>query len=410
MTMNRRLLIASIVGLFFAGLAILGKWEGIRAADLVLVGVLSALLGWVEVLLPRFGAVSLHFLGALLGVLLLPSGAAALLAAASLPPKRPLSFEREAFNRVQVGLSALGAGMVWEATGFYPLAAAVYLGVNLGAVALLARAMAKPWGAIWRNFRGYLLSFAGLFPFAYLMAQAYRTPLVGPWGGVDVLLFLLPALYAQALWRARTREEGLIRETVLALARQVEARDPYTAFHSERVAEIARDLAKRKDLPYEKVELIHSASLLHDIGKVGVPDQILLKEGPLTEEEWAWMRAHTVEGHRILLPLEPYLGRGVAAIARWHHERWDGLGYPDGLKGEEIPLPARIVAVADAYEAMTSDRPYRKGLAAHEAALRIARGAGSQFDPKAVRAFMELLEENPPWKDRDRFVRESMAS
>lgn len=404
LTMRQALVLVASGG-FLLGLWALGGWERTGALDVAFVLAISVLLGRVEVGLPRFGSVSIHFLGALFGALLLPPGVAALTAALSLSPRTPLSLEREAFNRGQVGLATLLAGAVWEATGLYVLAAAVYLLLNLGAVALMARAMGLPWEVVLKNFQGYLVSFVGLFPFAYLMAQAYRTPLVAPWGGVDVLLFLLPALYAQALWRARTREEELIRKTVLALAQQVEARDRYTAFHSQRVVEIARDLARRMGLPYEKVELIYLGGLLHDIGKVGVPDAVLLKEGALTEEEWGWMRAHAVEGHRILAPLEPYLGQGVASIARSHHERWDGLGYPDGLKGEEIPLLARIVAVADAYEAMTSDRPYRRALSPLEAAARIASGAGSQFDPQVARVMMDLLKEDPPWKERQVFIR-----
>lgn len=136
---------------------------------------------------------------------------------------------------------------------------------------------------------------------------------------------------------------------------------------------------------------VRRGALLHDIGKLAIPDSILLKPGKLTEEEWAIMRKHPEYAYQMLYPIA-YL-RPALDIPYWHHERWDGKGYPRGLKGEEIPLSARIFAVVDAWDAMRSDRPYRKALSVEEALAEIEKGAGTQFDPKVVAAFLSLIRE-----------------
>jgi len=176
-------------------------------------------------------------------------------------------------------------------------------------------------------------------------------------------------------------------DTLKALVSTIEARDSYTGRHSERVTRYALEIADRIGLGLEERDAIKYACYLHDIGKIGVRDIVLLKPGRLTPQEFRDIRQHPVIGDSILkslafLPLE-------RAIIRHHHERWDGSGYPDGLRGAEIPLLARVAAVADAYDALTSTRPYR-GRAEHEAAVReIRRWTGRQFDPDVVEAFLE---------------------
>ena len=178
-----------------------------------------------------------------------------------------------------------------------------------------------------------------------------------------------------------------------SLARAVDARDVYTGSHSQRVAELAARTARRLGLPEEEVELTRLAASLHDLGKLAIPEEILRKPGPLTEPERMVLERHPQIGFRMLESL------GVDPVADWvlhHHERWDGSGYPDGLPGERIPLGARIIFVADAYDAMTSERVYRRRVPAEQAIAELRRCAGSQFDPEIVDALaLELAEEAP---------------
>jgi putative nucleotidyltransferase with HDIG domain len=186
-------------------------------------------------------------------------------------------------------------------------------------------------------------------------------------------------------------EEAYI-QMVLALARAMDARDAYTGDHSERLAAWADSVARALGLPEDDVKDIRWAALLHDIGKIGAPDDILSKSGPLTDREWAVMRQHPLVGERILIPVERM--RGVAQIVRHHQEKWDGSGYPDGLHGEAIPLGARILAVADAYSAIIDERPYKRPIPPAEAEAELKRCAGTQFDPTIVEAFLRVLHRN----------------
>jgi len=200
----------------------------------------------------------------------------------------------------------------------------------------------------------------------------------------------------------RIRTEVLLRERALnkrldategvlyALARAVEARDRYTIHHAERVGRYAQEIGSLLD-PSEDSERLYDGGVLHDLGKIAIPDAVLLKPGPLTDDEFALMRTHATEGERICLSL-----RSVAQflpIIRHHHERVDGTGYPDHLHRLDIPLGARIVSVADAWDAMTSDRPYRAGRPYDEALQILRDGAGSQWDPEVVATFTHLLDE-----------------
>jgi diguanylate cyclase (GGDEF)-like protein len=180
--------------------------------------------------------------------------------------------------------------------------------------------------------------------------------------------------------------------TIQALAAAVDAKDPYTQGHSQRVAKMASALARKIGLPTEEVEMIYITGTLHDVGKIGVPDAVLQKPDRLTPDERAVIETHPVLGE-VIVRKAPQLA-GTLPGVRHHHERWDGLGYPDRLSGESIPLAARILALADTFDAITSDRPYRRGLAADAALAEIARGAGRQFDPKLAKAFLEMASES----------------
>src|SRR6202043_2765418 len=182
----------------------------------------------------------------------------------------------------------------------------------------------------------------------------------------------------------RARDEAYFRN-LEALARAIDARDPYTFEHSARVAAISLELAQGMNLAEADIVVLRRAGLLHDVGKIGVSDKILAKKGPLNDEEWSAIRRHPVIGFEMLKDV-PFLQPSLDPI-RHHHERWDGEGYPDKLKGSSISQLARIVTVADAFDAMTSDRPYRKSFSFEFAARAIESEAGRQFDPSVVAAF-----------------------
>ncbi len=171
-------------------------------------------------------------------------------------------------------------------------------------------------------------------------------------------------------------------ETIFSLATLVEARDAYTGRHTHRVAETSRHIGEKMGLPERALDSLYRGGIIHDIGKIVVPDAILLKPGPLDSHELAKMRMHPVIGESIVRPLRS--GTNLLPIIRHHHEHWDGGGYPDGLAGRAIPHLARIVAVCDAYDALVTDRPYRKAKSVDEALNTLNDGAGHQWDPETV--------------------------
>ncbi len=182
----------------------------------------------------------------------------------------------------------------------------------------------------------------------------------------------------------------LFIESIQALTAAIDAKDPYTEGHSERVTKLSLQIAKKMGFTEEELERLRLAALLHDIGKIGVEERILRKEVPLNDEEYEKIKMHPDVGARILLPIRE-LKEDVIPAMRSHHERWDGKGYPGKLKGGKIPLFARIIAVADAFDAMTSDRPYRKAKSDQDAIEEILKNSGTQFDPKVVEVFRELV-------------------
>jgi putative nucleotidyltransferase with HDIG domain len=192
---------------------------------------------------------------------------------------------------------------------------------------------------------------------------------------------LVPTEVVQpALEQAHTRMRAIVESLALA----VEAKDSVTSLHLRSVTLLAVQLAAQIDPEIAESDEFRYGCLLHDVGKIGVPERILSKPGPLTDDEWVVMRSHPDTGARVVEPLG--LPQTVVDIVRHHHERWDGLGYPDGLVGEEIPLAARIFAVCDALDAMTSERPYRDPLPHSIAYARVRREAGRQFDPTVIAA------------------------
>jgi putative nucleotidyltransferase with HDIG domain len=292
-------------------------------------------------------------------------------------------------------------------------------GGELGSTLLLAagtvlclQALDISFGAVVFKLRGYgqlrvlmkdvtplLFASVPLYaPVVGLLVYGYES--VSPW---VLPLFLAPALAAQrsfVLYQAERTLAGDLAEAnrlleranlsfATALVATLDARDRYTAGHSAAVAVYARDIAERLGLTPEQQQLAHLCGLVHDIGKIGLPPGLLEKPGALTLEERRQMEEHPVIGERILAKVDDY--SEIAKIVRHHHERVDGQGYPDGLVAEDVPLISRIISVADAYNAMTSDRPYRDAMPSQVARLRLAQAVESQFDTTVVAAFEAIL-------------------
>jgi len=203
--------------------------------------------------------------------------------------------------------------------------------------------------------------------------------------------------------RQKLEKEARLTDTIIkSLVRGIEIRDSYTRGHSERVAYFSRRIAQEMGLPEEEVRNIYLAGLLHDIGKIGIPDSILLKPGKLSDKEYEIIKLHPLLSYELLKNIEPL--KGALDGIRYHHERWDGRGYPEGLRGRDIPISARIIAVADSYDAMTSERIYRKGRSKRDALKEIMNMAGKLYDPDVVSAAVPILLNEEPRELREDYL------
>jgi putative nucleotidyltransferase with HDIG domain len=269
---------------------------------------------------------------------------------------------------------------------------------GLGAVTVALRGTGS-YGAFLRSVQPVLLSSLAVYvPAIVVLAYAYGQ--ASEW---TVLLFFAPGFAAHSLYRLYRQQREAAEELAVAnvrlqranlsfataLVATLDARDRYTAGHSAAVAIYARDIAARMGLSEADQQLAHLCGLVHDIGKIGLPPGLLEKPGALTLDERRQMEKHSEIGERILAKVDDY--SEIASIVRHHHERVDGEGYPDRIDGREIPLISRIISVADAYNAMTSDRPYRDAMPSRVARLRLAQAVGSQFDTTVVAAFEAIL-------------------
>ena len=239
-----------------------------------------------------------------------------------------------------------------------------------------------------------LLQFGAMIPIGMLIANTYLQNTT--WSS---LLLVLPLIMVYHSLRTSQVLRSQTRSVIEALADVVDKRDPYTYRHSQEVAELAEGIARRMGLSLEEQEAIVLAARVHDLGKIGVRDAVLLKKGSLEPSEIKEMRKHPEIGAEILSRLPFY--RRHRQLILYHQERYDGKGYPQGLRGEEIPLGARIIAVADAYQAMTSNRPYRAALSREQAIAELLAGKGTQFDPVVVDAFLAMLAEEQAIRAED---------
>jgi putative nucleotidyltransferase with HDIG domain len=273
--------------------------------------------------------------------------------------------------------------------GSLALAMVICLAVNTLNVSVIIAMVSgsSPWRIWSANYKGVLVQLVTLAPLGSLIALAYS---LTPYGFGLILLFLpLGAVYYSLKNYQELRDQT--RYTIGALAKAVDRRDPYTFQHSQRVMKYAAQLAERLDLPPAEVESVVWTASIHDLGKIDVPDRVLTKPTGLDDEEWGIMRQHPAVGAEIVARLSFH--PSAKDMILHHHEWFDGSGYPSGIKGDDIPIGARIVTVVDAFEAMTSDRPYRLALSYSEAVAELEAGKGTQFDPKVVDAFVTLLEE-----------------
>ncbi|HZR94206.1 MAG TPA: HD-GYP domain-containing protein [Gaiellaceae bacterium] len=319
--------------------------------------------------------------------------------------------DKAIFDGGNFALAGGVAGLTFHAlAGVSPLLAATlaglaYAALNNGLVCLaMSIAERVDIRAVWRErFHWARWYFPFFGPLALVAESSYRIM-----GAKGLVAFTLPpALMMLSARRSLERTEAAVdevreanrrmrrahRDTIAALSRSMEAKDLYTGGHTGRVASVSVALAERLGYEGEELDAIEIGALLHDIGKIGIPEQILRKEGPLDEGEWTVMRTHPLTSDFILAELD--LNPIVRQCARSSHERVDGTGYPDGLRGDEVPLPARIVFVADAFDAITTDRPYRPGRSTAEAIAEIEAHAGTQFCPSVVAALRELWVTSP---------------
>jgi HD-GYP domain-containing protein (c-di-GMP phosphodiesterase class II) len=229
-----------------------------------------------------------------------------------------------------------------------------------------------------------------LVEFLALPALGSLFPILAREHPLALVLMVIPLVGPYLAFRDYRQLHHETQSTFELLADLLDRRDPYTASHSQRVAHLTTlILDEFPGLSADERDAIIAAARIHDLGKVATSDLILCKPGRLTDDEFAVIKRHPVDGSEILRHLTPY--RHIVEIVRHHHERWDGRGYPDGLAGEAIPFGARVIAVADTYDAMTTDRPYRRALSHEEALAELQRGAGTQFDPVIVAAFERAL-------------------
>jgi putative nucleotidyltransferase with HDIG domain len=307
------------------------------------------------------------------------------------------------YNGVQLSVSMGLAGLSYQLLGGEALssttgtsssiapalvAALVFYVMNVVLVVLAMSALTRrPFGRTLRD-QGFLSYGVSLLVLAFLGLLIAHLIDQGSWAGL--LLLVLPFMAARRTFRVYVELAEAYTGTVRSLVAAIEAKDPYTCGHSERVAVYARRLAEELRLPRSEVDLVERAALLHDVGKIGIDVDTLTSPAQLSAEEVRTVRQHPAIGSELISDVE-FLS-DIVAVVRHHHERVDGSGYPDGLAGESIPRLARVLAVTDAYDAMTSDRAYRLGMSPAQALDEVSRVSGSQLDAQFAHAFAAMLQ------------------
>jgi hypothetical protein len=393
-----------------AGLISSAKEQPLRIVTLL---ALTLALQMFSVRVYGRGSVSVSAVGILASAFLFDTGTTmtiAVLAAVTQSVRMNSELHKAVFDASNFAISAGAASLIFHALHDWRFPAAVLAGaifavINNGLLCLvMSFAERIPWTTVWfERFHWARFHFALFGPLALAATIAYEQ--VGVAGLVaftlpPALMILSVRQYLERTTAAvdEIRETNLRlrrahKDTIAALSRSMEAKDLYTGGHTERVAAVAVGLARRLGFRDEELDAIEIGALLHDIGKIGIPEHVLRKPGKLNEDEWKLIKRHPLISDYILseLDLHPF----VRQCARSSHERMDGMGYPDGLRGDEIPLPARIVFVADALDALTSVRPYRPSRPMLAALAEIREHTGTQFCPSVVDALEELWRSDP---------------
>jgi len=394
--------------------AALVDWPPINWSEWYLLAILALLIFMSESLafeLPVLGSVSLAFALAYAALLYagpIPGALVALAGAVSpseVAERKPLWLV--SLNVVQIPLVVLAAGAVYIYTGGVPLSVAAngqFSGVAVmpsvaaaGTLFLLnvlivsvgiALCRSLTLKDVWRlqHTANYFVSFVGLALLGALMSQ-----LIAVAGWIGIVLLLLPLVVARQTFQVYQGLSQAYSETIRSLIAAIEAKDPYTRGHSERVAGYTNLISQAISLAQPEAKMLEFAALLHDLGKIGVHKETLVKRGKLTREEFVQIRQHPEVGKTVLEAVE-FLA-DIVPVVYSHHERPDGSGYPLGLQADEIPRGARILAVADCFDAMTSNRAYRQSLTIQEARLELLRVAGTQLDAGIVDAFLKQIAE-----------------
>ncbi len=321
--------------------------------------------------------------------------------------KGKVSLEKVIFNRAQLAISVGLASFVYMGLGgkvgdialgeqIVPAlgAALTCLLTNMTAISLvLSLSLQRPFLQTWTPHARYVIpQWIALTFLGVLFAIVYSTA-----GGIGVILFAVPLGLARYSFQQYADLREVFLTTINALVSAIDAKDPYTRGHSAQTLKHAVAIARELRWGDDLIERLQYACLLHDLGKIGIPDSILKKGENLTAEEYEIQKRHPQIGADIIKPIK-FLNRDIGWI-RHHHEWFDGRGYPDGLEGEEIPIGARVIAVADAFDAMTSVRPYRPAMKPEEALAELKNKAGTQFDPVIVEAFERAVLHSCPAKE-----------
>lgn len=356
--------------------------------------------------LPLAGSVSLAFAMTYAALLFGGPGAAVLCAVAGSTTVREAREHKplvlRAFNAGQLGLSAGLSGLAYLELGGRTLAGGgtvLLLPATAAAVVFFLSNVSLFTVIVWMlqdrpireilQAQGFVSYGASLLVLALLGATIAHLLVLRSWP--SLFLLVLPFVAARQTFRVYAQLSEAYLSTVRSLVQTIEAKDPYTRGHSERVSEYALQLGARLALPGTEMSVLERAALLHDLGKLGVQVETLTSHQQLDAEEVQAIRRHPALGSELVSHVD-FLA-DIVPIVRHHHERFDGGGYPEGLMGERIPMLARVLAVADTYDAMTSDRAYRPGMAVSEARAEIVRVAGSQLDPNVCSVFLEILDE-----------------
>lgn len=396
----------SVTGIGFLFLLILVPGLArVPLADVTFFVLLMFMSEALPVALPRGdGTVSVSFALSYAGMILYGPSAAAWIAALGTirihDLRRRVPLTAVLFNRAMLGLVAGLSAYIYIWFGGIPgepsiPGGAVPLVACAAANAVLNVLLTMPFFALQHdsnplsifsmNIRWVLPNLAALAPIGLLLALLYISH-----GVLSVAYFFGPLLIARYSFQRYIDIRETYIQTIRALIRALEAKDYHTRGHSERVSRYSVEIGKRMGLRDEQLELLQYVGILHDIGKIGIRDAVLKKPGIFTSNEYGEMQKHPTIGADIIKEIK-ILGQSASWV-RYHHERYDGTGFPEGLKGEEIPLGARIISVADAYDAITSERPYKAALSSGEARNEILSSSGSQFDPSVVEAFFEYLD------------------